>query len=96
MSLKYENLLDHPWEELQRIWSFLGAVSETVDLHESVRQEMTRNPDAEWQVQKAKEIASPIQKGRRGNWRSIMTAEDQALFHSIAGSTLQFWGYPLE
>jgi hypothetical protein len=96
LSLKYENLLDHSWEELQRIWSFLGAISETVDLKEAVRKEMARNPDAEWQVQKAKEIADPIQKGKRGNWRSIMTAEDRHLFHSIAENTLQTWGYPLE
>lgn len=96
LCLKYEDLLESPWEELQKIWAFLRAGSFSEDLHQSVRREMDQNPDAEWQSQKAKEIAGSIQKGKRGNWRTILTPEDQRLFHSIAGTTLTSWGYPLE
>jgi hypothetical protein len=96
LSLRYESLLEHPWEELKRIWSFLGAATEVDSLQAAVQQEMTLNPDAEWQQQKAKEIAEPLQKGKRGSWRSILTLADQQVFHSIAGSTLESWGYSLE
>ncbi len=96
LSLKYENLLDHPWEEMRRIWSFLEADNDSEELHKAIEREMLLNPDAEWQVQKAKDIAEPIQKGKRGNWHTILTNDDRIQFHRIAGKTLQSWGYPLE
>jgi hypothetical protein len=54
---------------------------------------MQQNPDADWQQQKASEIASPRQKGKQGSWREMFTARDREVFHSVAGETLQTWGY---
>ncbi len=95
-SLRYEDLLESPWEELLRLWDFLSAAPGDLDLKTAVEAEMNRNPDAEWQQQKAQEIAQPLQKGRRGNWRLMLTPHDRQIFHQIAAETLQAWGYPLE
>jgi hypothetical protein len=96
MSLRYEDLITHPWEEMQRVWDFLGASIPDQDLQDAVLEEMRQNPDSDWQQQKAKEIAQPLLKARHGTWRDLFTAEDLEIFHTIAGSSLQTWGYPLE
>lgn len=96
IALRYEDLLEDPWSEIQRLWNFLGAASDAPDLHLALEAEMQRNPDAEWQQQKAREIAESLQKGRRGTWREMFTQQDRGLFHSVAGSTLHAWGYSLE
>jgi hypothetical protein len=91
--LRYEDLLLHPVEELCRLWSFLGVGPDFAGLQEFVTAEMQQNPDADWQQQKASEIASPLQKGKQGSWREIFTARDREVFHAFAGETLQAWGY---
>lgn len=92
-SLKYEDLLSQPWEQMQKIWESLGADTHLIDLENAVSTEMQQNPDAQWQQEKAREIAEPLQKGKQGNWREIFTQNDRKVFHQIAGETLQDWGY---
>lgn len=92
-ALRYEDLLAQPWAEMCRVWEFLGAAEATLELEEALHQEMSQNPDAEWQQQKASEIAKPLQKGKEGGWREIFTRRDKELFHQIAGATLASWGY---
>jgi hypothetical protein len=96
ITLRYEDLLEQPWGELVRLWLFLGAAPPEADLKSVLAAELVQNPDAEWQQQKAREIAQPLQKGKRGGWREIMTEADRQVFEAIAGETLQVWGYPLE
>lgn len=93
-SLRYEDLLNQPWEEMRRLWEFLGANTQLPDLQKSVDMEMQQNPDAQWQQEKAREIAEPLQKGKQGNWREIFTLKDRQVFHLIACETLKAWGYP--
>lgn len=93
LSLRYEDLLSQPWEQMTRIWDFLGASPGDEALREALAQEMTRNPDAEWQQQKAKDIAHALQKGRRGTWRDLFTHRDRQIFRQIADETLLAWGY---
>jgi hypothetical protein len=98
-SLRYEDLLEYPWEEMGRVWDFLGAVPAEADTQAAVLAEIGQNPDADWQKQKAKEIAQPLQgvaKGKQGTWREIFTPQDRQIFHGIAGEMLQAYGYPLE
>jgi Sulfotransferase family len=98
-SLRYEDLLEHPWEEMGRVWDFLGAVSAEAELQPALEAEMTHNPDADWQQQKAKEIAQPLQgiaKGKRGSWLEIFTPQDRVIFHGIAAEMLRTWGYPVD
>jgi LPS sulfotransferase NodH len=108
LSLRYEDLLANPWEEMSRVWSFLGtstpADSSTPagseqektsqdGLRQGVLAEMQANPDADWQQEKASEIARAMQKGKEGNWRQMFTARDRQIFEEVAGETLAAWGY---
>ncbi len=97
-SLRYEDLLERPWEVMSQVWDFLGAVPANAEAQAAVQTEMTQNPDADWQQQKAKEIAQPLQgvaKGKQGAWREIFTLQDRQIFHAIAGDTLRAWVNPL-
>ncbi|MEJ2708565.1 MAG: sulfotransferase [Anaerolineales bacterium] len=93
LSLRYEDLIQHPWEEMQGVWDFLQAEGSAPDLEQCVRAEMGENPDADWQQEKASQIAEPLQKGKHGSWREMFTARDRQVFHQIAGETLTAWGY---
>lgn len=91
-SLRYEDLLQAPFDQMQQVWAFLGA--EPADtLQAAVAEAMGENPDADWQQQKAEEIASPLQKGQHGSWRELFTSRDRQIFKSIAGEALVQWGY---
>jgi len=99
ISLRYEDLLDHPWEEMGKVWDFLGAVPAEADLQPAFMAEVGQNPDADWQQQKAKEIAQPLQgvaKGKQGTWREIFTPQDRKIFHGIAGEMLRLYGYQVD
>ncbi len=96
LSLRYEDLLENPWEQMLRLWRFLGADPEDDKLHTALQSEMMSNPDAEWQQQKARDIAQPLQKGKRGGWQEILTERDRRVFLEIASDSLSDWGYPLD
>ncbi|MCU0487214.1 MAG: sulfotransferase [Anaerolineales bacterium] len=93
--LCYEALLADPHAEMHRLWAFLGVDSEAAGLSETLDAELQQNPDADWQLQKAGDIATAIQKGKFGSWQSILTERDKKLFVQIAGETLEAWGYSL-
>jgi hypothetical protein len=90
-SLRYEDLLARPYEMLSKVWSFLGVNPETLET--KVAEEMSKNPDAEWQGEKAPELASALEKGKRGSWKQLFTQSDKEAFKKIAGSVLLTWGY---
>jgi hypothetical protein len=92
-SLRYEDLLATTWEELTRLWEFLGASSPNSSLRESLVEEMEFNLDADWQQQKAKEITQQVPKGKPGSWEKIFTSRDRQIFLQVAGETLKAWGY---
>jgi len=97
--LRYEDLLAKPWDELCRVWKFLQTVDYTdvealgSELEAIVAAEMQSNPDAEWQMQKDRELAHVLQKGQRGNWQKILPARDRAIFKEAAGQALIDWQY---
>jgi hypothetical protein len=95
LALRYEDLLARPWEELAQLWAFLGADSSLPGLDEALQDELDHNPDAEWQREKAKEIAEPLQKGKQGSWQDMFTEQDRQVFHQVAAETLRAWGYNL-
>ena len=71
----------------------LGAAPGEATLEDVVMAEFQQNPDADWQQQKAGEIANSLQKGKHGSWREMFTPRDRQIFHEIAGETLNQWGY---
>jgi hypothetical protein len=91
--LRYEDLLTSPWQEMRRLWGFLGADIMVPDLQETMEVELIQNPDADWQQEKASDIAAALTKGQRGTWRELFTARDRRIFEEIAGETLKAWGY---
>jgi hypothetical protein len=96
MALRYEDLLEDPWKIMQEVWLFLGASPLNTELKDHLTGEVNQNPDAEWQVQKAGDIAQALQKGKYGNWRTMFTPQDKITFENIAAGTLKAWGYPVE
>lgn len=91
-SLRYEDLLRRPFEEMQRLWNFLG-VQANPSLEKTIHEEMSSNPDEEWQAKRNEEIASFLPKGHAGNWERLFTAHDKLLFKEVAGETLIHWKY---
>ena len=91
-SLKYEDVLDRPFEEMQRLWNFLG-VQAAQSLEDSIINEMVSNPDEEWQSKRNEDIASFLSKGQAGNWQRLFTARDKSIFKEDAGEMLIKWNY---
>ena len=92
-ALRFEDLLKNPWDVMTQIWSFLGASSDIAGLSDAVNSELTQNPDADWQQEKASKISFSLNKGKPGSWRDIFTQKDLQIFERIAGETLEEWGY---
>ena len=66
------------------------------ELQERINREMTRNPDADWQREKADGLTSSLVKGKHGSWRRMFTQQDLEIFNGIAGDILKSWNYELE
>jgi LPS sulfotransferase NodH len=92
-SLRYEDLLNQPFEEMSKFWKFLGVKEIDESLDESLRAEMSSNPDEEWQARRNEDISSFLPKGQAGNWTRLFTEKDKSVFKEIAGETLVKWIY---
>lgn len=92
-TLRYEDLLTNPFEEMKKLWVFLGVKEISNSLEAGVKAEMSTNPDGEWQAQRNEGIASFLPKGQAGNWQRLFTARDKTQFKEIAGEMLVRWGY---
>jgi hypothetical protein len=91
-SLRYEDLLAHPFTEMLKLWTFLG-VPVAPSQEKMVLEEMSSNPDEEWQAKRNEDIASFLPKGQAGNWQRLFTARDKSIFKDVAGEMLVKWGY---
>jgi hypothetical protein len=92
-SLRYEDLLERPFDEMKSLWKFLGAKKINKSLEKTIKAEMSTNPDEEWQAKRNEGIASFLPKGQAGNWQRLFTARDKSLFKEIAGEMLVKWNY---
>ncbi len=91
-AIRYEDLLNTPFSEMQKLWHFLGA-SANPSLETAVTVELASNPDEEWQAKRNDSIASFLPKGKAGNWRNMFTKKDQQIFKEVAGDKLVQWGF---
>ena len=91
-SLRYEDLLAHPFNEMQRLWKFLGVQAD-LSLEKGIVDEMFSNPDEEWQAKRSEDIASFLPKGQAGNWQRLFTSRDKVIFKEVAGELLVKWKY---
>jgi hypothetical protein len=92
-ALRYEDLLENPFEELTRLWKFLGVKKIDASLAKQIKAEMESNPDEEWQTKRNEGIASFLPKGHTGNWSHLFTSKDKSVFKEIAGDMLVKWKY---
>lgn len=91
-ALRYEDLLERPYEEMKKFWEFLG-VNTKQSLMKTIDNEMSSNPDQEWQQRRNEDIASFLPKGQTGNWERLFTKRDRDLFKENAGEMLIKWEY---
>jgi len=86
--MRYEDLLAAPFDEMSRLWSFLGVKNIDSTLDKTLRDEMLLNPDEEWQSKRNEGIASFLPKGQAGNWSRLFTGKDKSIFKEVAGEVL--------
>lgn len=91
-SLRYEDVLERPFEEMQSLWNFLG-VRVAQSLEDDIINEMISNPDEEWQAKRNEDLASFLPKGQVGNWQRLFTGRDRVVFKEVAGEMLIQWKY---
>lgn len=92
-SLRYEDLLVNPFDEMTKLWKFLGVKKVGKSLARDIQTEMASNPDEEWQERRNEDIASFLPKGQAGNWSRLFTVRDKVIFKDVAGAMLVKWGY---
>jgi len=91
--LRYEDLLETPFDEMKKIWKFLGVKKIPRTLEKQIQLEMGSNPDEEWQAKRNEGIASFLPKGQAGNWQRLFKDRDKSIFKEIAGELLVKWNY---
>lgn len=91
--MRYEDLLSTPFDEMSKLWSFLGVKKIDASLDKTLRDEMASNPDEEWQAKRNEGIASFLPKGQAGNWQRLFTEKDKSVFKEVAGDMLVKWKY---
>ncbi len=92
-ALRYEDLLNDSFDEMTRLWKFLGVKKVDRSLAKKIKMEMESNPDEEWQSKRNEDIASFLPKGQSGNWQRLFTAKDKSIFKEVAGEMLMKWSY---
>lgn len=92
-NLRYEDLLAAPFDEMSKLWSFLGVKNIDSTLDQTLRAAMLLNPDEEWQSKRNEGIASFLPKGQAGNWSRLFTGKDKSIFKEVAGEMLVKWKY---
>ncbi len=91
--MRYEDLLSTPFNEMSKLWNFLGVKKVDASLDKTLRDEMASNPDEEWQAKRNEGIASFLPKGQAGNWQRLFTEKDKSVFKEAAGEMLVKWKY---
>ncbi|MFZ5904360.1 MAG: sulfotransferase family protein [Chloroflexota bacterium] len=89
---RYEDLLSTPFDEMNKLWNFLNVKADR-SLEKTIIEEMSSNPDEEWQERRNGDISSFLPKGQAGNWSRLFTARDKAVFKEVAGEMLVKWDY---
>jgi len=92
-SLRYEDLLETPFDVMKNLWKFLGVKKMPRSLEKQIQLEMGSNPDEEWQAKRNEGIASFLPKGQAGNWQRLFTEKDRSVFKEVAGELLVKWNY---
>ena len=106
IEVRYEDLLQHPEEVLQRICGFLeldysprmlcypGQARERL---EEIEHQLTgpegRTVSGQTRIGMHLRVLEPPDSAHIGRWRSRMSQQDRNEFHTLAGATLESLGY---
>jgi hypothetical protein len=91
--IRYEDILSNPFEEMKKLWLFLGVKNVDPVLEKALRSEISENPDEKWQAQRNNSLAPILSKGQPGNWKNFFNKRDGEIFKEIAGDLLVEWNY---
>ncbi|MEM1217739.1 MAG: sulfotransferase domain-containing protein [Bacteroidota bacterium] len=86
LTVRYEDLLEEPASELERIFSFLGVKASPRILRAIIEK-------TTFAQQRTQGNQSFFRKGKSGDWVQYFKPRDKALFKQIAGQTLIDLGY---
>lgn len=91
LSVRYEDILANPEQELRRIctWLGIGYTPAMVDFHESSEAQKTACYGQLWT-----NLKRPVIAENRGKWREGLTEDDVLVFESVAHDMLEHFGYP--
>jgi hypothetical protein len=91
--LRYEDLLASPVDTMAHIWMFLGVEPGFPGVENAIQTKLAENPGAEAQRQKNEDLASRLQRGKKGGWQDYFTPRDRQVFKDLAGAELIRWRY---
>jgi glycosyltransferase involved in cell wall biosynthesis len=93
LQLRYEDLLVKPEANLKAIFELLGARADEGMVRRCVEENsferLAQRPKG------SEDSGSFFRKGVAGDWRSVFTERDRAVYEEVAGETLLKMGYPL-
>jgi hypothetical protein len=95
-SLRFEDLVTRPYQEIETIWNFLGASLATDEILSTLGDELNIKPDEQRRLKQLPPLVNLKRKGNMGTWKELFTDRDVAIFHEIAGETLLTHGYTLD
>ena len=91
-TLRYEDLISSPVEELQKLCQFIGEDFEETMLDTSFTGKQVNTQNVPW-----KEMASrPIDASRLSIWRNELTSQENQFAEAFLGDHLEKYGYPRE
>lgn len=90
--VRYEDLLERPEEELERIFRFLGVEADKKVVSQSVRAESFEKRSG-GRKRGEEDSTSARRKGVAGDWKNAFTERDKAIFKETAGGLLVELGY---
>jgi hypothetical protein len=90
--VRYEDLLEHPKEEVERLLGFLGVDTEEALVEHCVSQASFEKL-SKGRERGEEDPSSFYRKGIAGDWKNYFTEEDRRVFKEEAGELLIRLGY---
>jgi Sulfotransferase domain len=90
--VRYEDLLEHPEEDVGRLLRFLGADAD----EKSIKRCVESASFERWSGGRKRgdeESAALLRKGVAGDWRKVFTDQDKRIYKEVAGQMLIELGY---
>lgn len=84
--VRYEDLLEHPFEETRRLLKFLDARSDDETVERCVQ--MTSFEQVSQRKRGEEDSASFFRKGVAGDWKNVFNERDRRVFKEVAGDLL--------